>query len=209
MIADVDLTIAAWLQRFVPKAGIVFAPVPTPDRPAKRGSVTLALVLVDIGEDPSCGEPGWSSVRDATGVMIGRGAPTRSYRLTYLIVPTAADPLDEHRLLGQVLAGSQLEELVPQDLLVGDLAAVQARVTARCAPHTRIVDPSVLWGPWGISPRASLELTVVAPLPQQLVQDVASPPSSVDLGVGRLPAHPRQADSVPRRARVKARISEE
>lgn len=211
VIADVDQTVAAWLGRFVPKTKVVFTPPPdSTSSSAKRSPSVLAVVLCDIREEPAAGEPGWSSMRDATGVTIGRRAPSRTYRLTYLLLACGRDPLEEHRVLGQVLAGSLLDEVVADDLLAGRLSTIDGVVTARCAPHQGTVDTRWLWPAWGIHPRATLELSVVAPMPQDLVVEVALPPSSVDLGVGRLPPVRRSAEvngDPPRRP--EARITED
>src|SRR3954469_43242 len=143
MIADIDATVARWMQRLAPDLDVVFsAPSDTPDVPER---VVVTAFLHDVREDPDAGIPGWTSVRDEAGAVVGRQQPTRAYRFSYLLVATGPDTTHEHEALGRILSGSVLNEVVGEVDLAGQLPAAEGPVVVRCAPHSRSIDPHQLW----------------------------------------------------------------
>jgi hypothetical protein len=183
VIRDLDTTLSAWLGALVPGVPVTFG-IPDPDTPAD-GSVSLWLHLYDVHEEASVGAAGWMPVRDADGRTIGRVPPQRRYRFRYLLTASAKATLDEHELLGQVLAGCALQEAVPEKHLNGSLATAEGEVLVRCAPVR--ADGLGEWGEtWRAVRRTSLELSVLAPLLLDVVQEVGPAPSSIELGSSRL-----------------------
>jgi hypothetical protein len=208
VIADVDASLMAWLSGFLPDVRMVLDP-PVED-PGVSGSkdTTLMLFLGQIREELDSVEPGWSAVRDSQGAVSGMRPPTRSYWLHYLLVPFSADPLAEHRLLGQILIGSALEAVLPEGALRGLLLEVAQPVLVRAAPPRQSVDLHDIWAAWGLRPRATLELSVLAQLPPFALAAVAGAPGHVDMGVARLPSVPQPEPDKPARPRPSHRISE-
>ena len=217
MIADVDASLITWLARSLPDVSIVLAPpaadpgtapdkTAAPDKAAagRSGSadVTLMLYLGQIREELDSAEPGWSAVRNEQGVVTGRQAPTRSYRLSYLLVPFSADPLAEHLVLGQILASSALDTVLPDEVLRGSLIEVEHPIMVRAAPPNASLDTRELWAAWGLRPRATLELSVLAPMPPSAVSEVAAAPAHIEMGTSRLPSilppKPQSEQAVPR-----------
>lgn len=191
MIADIDASLMAWLARSLPDVQIVLGP-PAED-PARSGTtdLTLMLYLGQIREELDSAEPGWSAVRDSLGVVTGRQAPTRSYRLSYLLVPLSTDPLAEHQVLGQILASSALDGVLPDEVLRGSLLEVEHPIMMRAAPPQASVDTRDIWASWGLRPRATLELSVLAAMPPSAVSEVAAAPAHVEMGSSRLPSTPQ------------------
>jgi hypothetical protein len=184
VIRDLDATLAGWLGSLLPGTTISFEPpgtVEPPSAKAAKGGV-LSLFLDDVRMDSDASDAGWASLRGEDGVVVGRVPPTRRYRFAYILVAQAADALAEHDLLGRVMSGAALHEVVPAEHLAGDLAHAEGSVLVRCAPPKRWADPEHLWRAWGVAPRATLELSVLAPLLMPYIMDVAQPPSRLDLG---------------------------
>lgn len=190
VIADVDATLAAWLGGLVPDVRLSFAPPGgEPPAPGRSRSATagkaeppvLSVLLHAVREDPDGSLAGWDEVRDEHGVMVGRTPPPRRYRLTYLLVATATEPLAEHEVLGSVLVGAARDEVVPGAHLAGALAHADGPVLVRCAPPAGTADAQHLWASWGCPARLALELTVLAPMPTSFLLAAAPPPARVEL----------------------------
>lgn len=198
VISDLDATITAWLSDLVPYAAISLDP-PTADRQAgPRPTVTLALV--DVQEDQAAGSHSWSTQRAEDGQVIGRVPPQRRYRFTYLVTASGPDTRGEHEVLGSLLAGLALEDVVPDPFLRGVLADCHRTLLVRCAPERESTDHRERWSAWSWAGRTALELVVLAPLPAAAVQAVADPPSHIDLrsaGAFRPPV--ATSSAVPRR----------
>jgi hypothetical protein len=218
VLRDVDGSLTAWLRDLVP--GVRVSCEPPASRPASDGSsgkgrtaASLYLYLHAVREDAGGSTVGWSDLRNGDGVVVGRLPPSRRYRLNYLLLPDARDAAAEHELLGRVLAGTALSEALPAEFLVGALGDAHGgpgtTVLVRCAPATSAVDTTHLWAAWGLSPRATLELSVLAPLPLSYVEEVAAAPSTVQLGAARRPRPTADESPAPARPRPAARIQED
>lgn len=195
VINDLDGTITSWLSALVPYASVSLTrpshedePAPPPKRP------TITLSLVDVREDPVAGIHGWSTHRSDEGAVVGRMPPNRRYWFTFLVTASAADTATEHAVLGAVLAGMAQEDVVPETHLKGALSDCARMLLVRCAPERPDSSGDDRWRAWQLLGRTSLEVQVLAPLPAAALQEVAEPPSHVDLrssGPYRpLPAHP-------------------
>jgi hypothetical protein len=188
VIRDVDATLTAWLSSLLPRVTVACEAPPEIAAPPK--APRLSLFLDDVREDPDSGTAGWAPLRGEDGVVVGRLPPAKSYRLVYLLIAQALDASAEHDILGRVLAGTALHEAVPSEFLTDGLAETGQAVLVRCAPASRTIDPRELWAGWGVAPRTTLELSVLAPLPLSFVADVASPPKHIELGAQRTPPVP-------------------
>lgn len=186
MIRDVDSSLAAWLAVLAPGVPVTFGV------PGDLGSddvvTTLVLHLFDVQEEPG-GGAAWAPVRDGAGRVVGRMPPQRRYRLRYLLTAAAADTLAEHELLGHVLAGCALHEVVPAAHLAGALAMAGGDVVVRCAPARGDAGPDRPAADpaegWRATRRTTLELWVTAPLTLDAWQEAAPPPGHVELGAVR------------------------
>jgi hypothetical protein len=183
VIRDLDTTLSAWLGALVPDVPVTFGVLDP--QASSDGSSSLWLHLYDVHEEASVGAAGWMPVRDADGRTVGRVPPLRRYRFRYLLAASAKGTLDEHELLGRVLAGCALHETVPAEHLSGALASAEGEVLVRCAPVR--VDGQGEWDQsWRAARRTSLELSVLAPLLLDVVEEVGPAPRSIELGSSRL-----------------------
>lgn len=216
MLRDVDGSLTAWLGALLPGVRVSCgsppaaraAPAEPPGKGSTRVEATLHLHLHAVREDAGGSTVGWSDLRNGDGVVVGRLPPSRRFRLNYLVVPQARDTATEHDLLGRVLAGTALSETLPGEFLTGALGDAESTVLVRCAPATSAVDTTHLWAAWGVAPRATLELSVLAPLPLSYVDEVATPPSQVALGAARRTRPVEDEQPLPSRPRPTARIDE-
>lgn len=205
MIREVDETLVAWLASFVPRARVSFEP---PDVSAANGKdVVLRLFLADVREEDDSTITGWTTLRDEEGVAVGRLPVTRRYRFAYLVTAEGPDTMAAHDVLGRVLAGTAMDAAIPARYLSGALDQSEQPVIVRCAPNRRFVDPTHLWQAWGIAPRTTLELTLLASLPYVAAHEVAAPPSQIEVGTSRIGPSAGAEEQTPRR-RPTARIHE-
>jgi hypothetical protein len=206
VLRDVDQSLTGWLTDLLPGVRVGCEP-PVPRTPSAGAEAAVHLHLHAVREDPGGSTVGWSDLRDGDGVVVGRLPPSRRFRLNYLLLPDARDTSAEHDLLGRVLAASALSETLPPEFLVGPLAEAHSTVLVRCAPSSPAVDTTHLWAAWGVTPRATLELSVLAPLPLAYLEEVAAAPSAFHLGARRTRADDGDQPA-PARPRPAARISE-
>lgn len=207
MIRDLDASVTAWLSELVPYAvagvhsGVGDHEVG--DRPE------LSLVLVDVREDLSAGTHVSSAVRSDEGVVVGQRAPRRRYRFTYVITAFAAEAAEEHAVLGSVLAGAAQVLVLPDAFLRGAMADCAGTVHVRCAPEREDTHDRDRWATWRIAGRAALELEILAPLPAAALDEVAEPPSRIELHTAgaHVPRQSNGAAAVPAR-RPTATITE-
>jgi Pvc16 N-terminal domain len=190
VIRDLDASLAGWLGSLLPDVAISFEAPGSSRGQSEQATATasLSVVLLSVREDADASFSGWGELRADDGLLLGRLPPTRRYRFSYLLVAEAGDALLEHDVLGRVLAAAALYEVVPPEHLAGSLDGVGPEVLVRCAPATGTADPQHLWGSWATSPRACLELSVLAPLPLASLLEVPQPPRHIDLGAAKVPA---------------------
>lgn len=191
MIRDVDESLCAWLGEMVAEmvsgtddAVSVTVGLPSAEEGRTSGPA-LFLYLASVRQDSEGSLAAWDAVRADDELTVGRTPPLRRYRLAYLVVPQAPDAATEHELLGRVLAGGALSDVVPEEHLRGSLADAVRDVLVVCAPAEAQADTGALWLAWGLAPRAAVELSVLAPLPMGYVAAVAAPPSEILVGAAR------------------------
>jgi hypothetical protein len=215
VLRDVDASLSAWLGALLPGVRVSCeSPAHHTERAESSGKAraraeaTVHLHLHAVREDAGGSTVGWSDLRNGDGVVVGRLPPSRRFRLNYLVLPQARDTATEHDLLSRVLAGTALSETLPVEFLAGALGDAESTVLVRCAPATLSVDTTHLWAAWGVAPRATLELSVLAPLPLAYVEEVAAPPSQIALGARAAPGPTVEKEPVPTAPRPTARIQE-
>jgi hypothetical protein len=146
----------------------------------------LSVSLHKVAEARDRRQADWSDVRDANGGVLGRHAPARWFRCTYLVSAFGPDALAEHAMLGRVLAAAVTMESMPVEHLVGVLADETDPIVLNVA--SRGVDASDWWEAAGLSPRPVLEVMVVAPVRPPLDTQVAPPADSLTLDARKLPS---------------------
>ncbi len=200
MIRDLDASLTAWLSELVPYAAMdvqAVAEAPTDsDRPA------LSLVLIDVREDLAASTHVSTVMRSDEGVVIGRDPARRRYRFTYVMTAFAKETVEEHAVLGSVLAGAATTGVLPEPFLRGAMSECAGQVLMRCAPQRNEELDHDPFPTWRIAGRLALELEVLAPLPAAAIEEVAEPPSRIELhsSGSYVPRQPNGAGAVqPRR----------
>jgi hypothetical protein len=206
VIRDVDESLAGWLGQLLPGVEVSFEPPGAPRRTGTVATKRLTIFLASVRGEPDGSTASWGTLRGAEGEAIGRLPPLRHYWFHYLLVAEADRTVAEHEVLGQVLAATAQSEVIPRACLTGSLADDDCTVLVRCAPAARTIDPQHLWSAWGTTPRASIELSVLTPLPITALREVAPPPSHIDVGVRRGAIGPQEPE--PSLRRPTGRISE-
>jgi hypothetical protein len=171
MIARVDAYLEAILGDALSdeKVNVAFDSPPA-DVAASRA--TINLLLFDIREElDRRGGSDEDIYRD--GRRAGKRAPTRYYRLRYLLTAQAKSAREEHRILGEVV-----ERLpVPPfgTVFTGDEGSAGEPVTVELALPSG-AGPSItdVWSSLGVPPRASLELHAVTRVRAQ--EEIAGAP---------------------------------
>jgi len=193
VLADVDLSLAAWLSAALPpRTEIDFGPPArrADERPGRHPTVSVFLHAVD--EDTAGLPAGEIRLRDETGRTAGIVLPTRRYTVSYLVTAWAGDPLTEHRLLGAVLVAHAGQDELGREHLRGVLADADV-----CVPlHIGQSGRPVAWDRLGLPGRSALTLTVLAPAVPPLVRSPAPPAEQLEL-VARSRPHPPGQDVAP------------
>jgi Pvc16 N-terminal domain len=193
VLADVDLSLAAWLSAALPpRTEIDFGPPASraSERTTRRPAVNVFLHAVD--EDTSGLRASEIRLRDENGRASGIMLPIRRYALTYLLTAWAGDPLAEHRLLGTVLLAHAGHDHLAGEHLRGALAE-----TGECLPvHIGRAGHEVRWDRLGLPGHNGIVLTVLAPAVPQLAQIIAPPVEQIEL-VARTKPHRTGRDVAP------------
>lgn len=211
MIHDVDRSLTTWLGRCLPAGTAVRFTSPRPEwltRPPEP--VLLNGFLYDIREDVSLLASDVVALRDTDGQTTARRAPTRHYRLRYLLTAWVADnePLTEHELLAAVLRGAVADLTIPADCLAGSLVEAGELVPMRCAPAGEKPAGVDMWAACGLPPRTTLDLVVTAPLVPLAITDLAPAPSAIDMNTERPGSLGRPETVAAARERPRGRITE-
>lgn len=186
MIPEIDEALGGLLRSRVVPGGQVevsFEP-PTREWAAGRNTPTVNVYLYEIREDTGRREYGIRPVRDSSGIVTERKRPLRFFRLSYLMTCWTRRPEDEHRLLSSVLGCVIGAEALPVEG-TGALAALGIPVQLTLAEPSGDSRPATdLWSALGGNLRPSIDLTVIAPYPDELGQPVPPPATEVRV-VGR------------------------
>jgi hypothetical protein len=203
MIDALDTSLERFLRRAVPletgQVDVVFG-APDRDWSAQRSRPTVGLFLHSVTPANSRATSGVRQLNEPDSIK--RAAVVPIMALRYMITVWVAEPSDEHRLLGGVLRSlSSARRLPDQDLepevrALGSLPELSL-VGEKDAP---LMD---LWSALGVSPRASIDLTVYVPAGAPVLTDTAPPPSLVDYGTQTVSEEPVHSS----RQRVAGRVN--
>jgi hypothetical protein len=178
MIQDIDESMRALVkQEALDSNGVEIAfDAPTSEWVSRRNAPSVDLYLYDIREDLSRRETMWQEVRDAAGLVTGRRAPPRWFRLSYLVTAWTQRPEDEHRLLSAMLSCFIRHEMVPPAMLTGSLAGIDQTVVLTAAlPPTDDRSIADVWSAMGGEMKPSIDLVVTAPMDVARERSVGPP----------------------------------
>lgn len=205
MIDALDTSLERFLRRVVPletgQVDVVFG-APDRDWSAQRSRPTVGLFLHSVTPAHSRAKSGIRQTTDADAIRRTPIVPVMALR--YMITVWVAEPADEHRLLGGVLrtlASTRRlpdQDLEPEVRALGTLPELSL-VGEKDAP---LMD---LWSALGVSPRASIDLTVYVPAGAPVPTETAPPPTEVDLATALQGEEPVRSS----RQRVAGRVTPE
>ena len=169
MIDDLDRTVEELLRRelapaLVEQIAISFG---APDSDFPPSSVTLPaidLFLYDIRENMELRRTGWVVGHNADGTATKRQVPVR-VDCSYLITAWASEssttrPLDEHRLLSEVMKILIRYPIIPEALLQGSLKGQEPPLPSSTLQPGRLQSVGEFWQSLGGKPKAALNYTV-------------------------------------------------
>ncbi|MEO8266948.1 MAG: DUF4255 domain-containing protein [Ilumatobacteraceae bacterium] len=188
MIADADRSLSNFLVSVLDSGTSVTFETPTEEwaKAVKRPSVSCFLhrAVEDIGRRAA----DWSDERNADGRVGGRQPPVRHYQLHYQVSAWAKSVEEEHRLLGRVMEACLVGEIVAAEHLAGVFdGEVQPLLIRLGVPLPDAgPQPHDVWSSLGMPLRASLELTLVAPLRPALSTDIAPPAEELTMDMERI-----------------------
>ncbi|GAA1906814.1 hypothetical protein GCM10009716_15850 [Streptomyces sodiiphilus] len=138
---------------------------PTREWAAKVSAPTINLYLYDIREDMRRRQRGLHNEYNEEGVVVARVRPPRFFKLSYLITAWTRRPEDEHRLLSALLVCLMGHDVLPEERLGGELAAlgVPVPMTIALPPPTDRSFADV-WNALGGELKPSLDLVVSVPV---------------------------------------------
>jgi len=180
VIDDLDRTVEELLRRelapaLVEQVGISFA---APDAEFPPSSVTLPaidLFLYDIRENLELRRTGWIVEHDNNGTATKKLAPVR-VDCSYLITAWASEsstsrPLDEHRLLSEVMKVLIRYPVIPEVLLQGSLKGQEPPLPSSTLQPGRLQSVAEFWQALGGKPKAALNYTVtIGIVPDQVIE---------------------------------------
>ncbi|HSB87043.1 MAG TPA: DUF4255 domain-containing protein [Ilumatobacteraceae bacterium] len=183
MIADADQSLANFLGSVLDKGTSVTFETPSEEweKSVKRPALVCFLHRVVEDIDRRAGD--WRDERGPDGRVGARQPPVRHYQLHYQVSAWAKSVEDEHRLLGRVMEACLAGEVIAPRHLAGALEGEAQPVLIRLG--VPMADPGPqshdVWSSLGMPMRASLDLTLVAPLRPTLDTDIAPPAEELTL----------------------------
>ncbi|KAA2258078.1 DUF4255 domain-containing protein [Solihabitans fulvus] len=148
---------------------------PTKDWAAKRNAPTVNVFLYDLREDLTRRRTGTQEEHDGDGTVVGWQEPPLWYQLSYLVSAWTTRPIDEHRLLSEVLRGVSRHDTLQTDWLTGSLAELGLAVLVDAGGAVPDGNAATdLWSGLGGQLKPSIGLRVIAPL--QGNREPAGPP---------------------------------
>jgi hypothetical protein len=180
MIDDLDRTVEELLRRelapaLVEQVAISFA---APDSEFPPSSVTLPAVdlfLYDIRENLELRRSGWIVEHNDDGTATRR-LPLVRVDCSYLITAWASEsstsrPLDEHRLLSEVMKVLIRHPMIPEVLLQGSLKGQEPPLPSSTLQPGRLQSVAEFWQALGGKPKAALNYTVtIGVVPEQPIE---------------------------------------
>jgi uncharacterized protein DUF4255 len=149
---------------------------PTKDWATRRNRPTIDVYLYDIRQELSRSQFGQVPVRDEEGYIAEHRPLPKYFRLSYLVTAWTQRPEDEHRLLSALMATFLRNSIVPPALLNGSLAELGISIPMAIAlPTPQDRSLSDVWTALGGELKPSLDLTIIAPLLPERVQEAGPP----------------------------------
>jgi hypothetical protein len=184
VIADADRSLASFLGAALDGAAVSFD-TPTEEwaKAVKRPALSCFLhrVVEDIARRPS----DWLDERGPDGRVGARQPPLRHYQLHYQVSAWGKNVDDEHRMLGRVMEACLSGEALAPRHLAGVFEHEEQPVLVRLG--VPLPDPGPqphdVWSSLGLPLRASIDLTLVAPLRPSLDTEIAPPVEELALDV--------------------------
>ena len=167
MIHDVDAALRALLERDALQGtdvDVVFD-APTKEWASRRSAPTVDVYLYDVREDLKRRQVGRTDVRAANGIVVERRQPPRWFKLSYLVTAWTQRPEDEHRLLSRLIVAFLRLDVLPPDVISGELGASGYPVGMTLAippPEDRALSDT--WSAMGGDLKPSLDLVITAPV---------------------------------------------
>jgi hypothetical protein len=183
VIADADRSLANFLGSVLDKGTSVTFETPTEDweKAVKRPAVSCFLHRVVEDIDRRAAD--WRDERGPDGRVGARQPPVRHYQLHYQVSAWAKSVDEEHRLLGRVMEACLAGEVIAGEHLAGALETEEQPVLVRLGVPMADQGPQAhdVWSSLGMPLRASIDLTLVAPLRPTLNTDIAPPARELTL----------------------------
>lgn len=183
MIADADRSLANFLGSALDKGTAVTFETPTEDWEQSVKRPAVSCFLHRVVEDVDRRAADWADERGADGRVAARQPPVRHYQLHYQVSAWAKSVEEEHRLLGRVMEACLAGEVIGAEHLTGafddEVQPVLVRLGVPMADPGP--QPHDVWSSLGMPLRASLDLTLVAPLRPRLDTDIAPPATELTL----------------------------
>jgi len=180
VIDDLDRTVEELLKRELSPAlvGQVAISFSAPDSDFPPSSVTLPAVdlfLYDVRENLELRRTGWIIDRHDDGTATKRRWPVR-VDCSYLITAWSSEsstsrPLDEHRLLSEVMKVLLRHPTIPEVLLQGSLKNQEPPLPSSTLQPGRLQSVAEFWQALGGKPKAALNYTVtIGIVPDQAIE---------------------------------------
>ncbi len=192
MIAEVDDGLRSLVKREALNGSDVDLSfeAPTKEWAGRRNTPTVDFYLYDIREDLKWRAYGSVDVKDANGHTIGRQAPPKYFRLSYLVTAWTQRPEDEHRLLSAILLCLLKHPMIPPSDLSGAILdqGVPVRLSvALPPPDERTV--SEVWTALGGELKPSLDVGCLMAVDVDGIKQTAPPVLEIprfrfDMGAG-------------------------
>ena len=167
MITDLNETIKQILVKkgaFDPAEVDIRFETPKREWAASISKPTINLYLYDIRENHELRGLEWFVEKDRNGTATRKKSPSR-INLSYLITAWANDIEDEHRLLWHVLLTLFRYQELPEELLLGQLTALQYSVkTTTAQPDGLSSNPADFWTALDNELKPSINYIVTLPL---------------------------------------------
>ena len=184
MLQLLDATLEALLREEVPlPASDIEIAFQAPDRDWGAGinKPTVNLYLWDLRRNDDERASGWELTEDENGRPV-RTAPRPRVDCRYLVTAWTQEVLDEHALLGQVMATLLSRPRIPDRYLQGVLAEIEPRPTLDLA-FEDAANRSEMWSALDGQLKPALDVVVTITVDSVLSKDVGPPVERYTLGV--------------------------
>jgi hypothetical protein len=197
VIADADKSLANFLASALGAGTTVTFDTPTDDWAKAQKRPALSCFLHRVVEDIGRRNSDWADERGPDGRVGARQPPVRHYQLHYQVSAWAKSVEEEHRLLGQVMEACLIGETIAPEHLAGVLEGEEQPLLVRLGVPMQDPGPQAhdVWSSLGMPLRASIDLTLVAPLRPALDVDIAPPAEELTMDIGWIGPGSRRAQA--------------